>query len=111
MIPTALTIMNEVAEAYGVTLDDLRSKSRVARLATARAVACYLMYRHLNMSTTEVGRSVFRDRTTVMHCCRQVEGFYLWPKMYATDLAIINSIKQKYFSDGNDEHQRTAEPK
>ena len=102
MIPTALDIMREVAEAYGVTLDALRSRSRIARLATARAVACYLLNRHLNMSTTEVGRSVFRDHTSVMHCCRQVEGFYLWPKMYATDLAIINSIKQKYFSDGNE---------
>ena len=102
MIPTALEIMREVAEAYGVTLDDLRSRSRIARLATARAVACYILNRCLNMSTTEVGRSVFRDHATVMHCCRQVEGFYLWPKMYATDLAIINSIKQKYFSDGNE---------
>lgn len=102
MRPTALEIMKAVAEAYGITLEDLRSHSRIARLATARAVVCYLLYRYYNYSTMDVGRMVLRDHTSVMHYCRQVEGFYLWPKMYATDLAIINSIKQKYFSDGNE---------
>lgn len=99
MIPTALDIMREVAEAYGVTLDALRSRSRIARLVTARAVACYILNRCLNMSTTETGRAVFRDHTSVSHYCRQVEGFYLWPKMYAIDLAIIKEIEEKYFSD------------
>ena len=99
MTPTALELMREVAAAYGVTLDDIRSRSRVARLATARAVTCFLLNRCLNMSTNEVGKAIFRDHASVMHSCRQVEGFYLWPKMYATDLAIIEEIKQKYFSD------------
>ena len=100
MAPTALDIMKDVAEAYGISVEDILLRSRVARLATARAVICYLLNRCLNMSTNEVGRAVSRDHTSVMHNCRLVEGFYLWPKMYATDLAIINSIKQKYFSDG-----------
>lgn len=99
MIPTALEIMKDVAKSYGITIDDIRSKSRIARLATARAVTCYLLKRHLNMSTSEVGRKVFRDHTSVMHSCRLVEGYYLWPKMYATDLAIIKEIEEKYFSD------------
>lgn len=108
MTSTALTIMNEVAEAYGITLDDLRSKSRVARLATARAVACYLLRHHLNMSTNEVGRLVFRDHSSVTYSCRRIESFYLWPKMYANDLIIIKDIIQKHFYP--DGHQRTAEP-
>ena len=93
MRPTALEIMKAVAEAYGITLEDLRSHSRIARLATARAVVCYLLYRYYNYSTKDVGRMVLRDHTSVM------QGFYLWPKMYATDLAIIKEIEEKYFSD------------
>lgn len=91
--------MTAVADAYGITLEDMRSHSRVARLATARAVACYLLYQHFSYSTNEVGRMVLRDHTTVMHYCQRVQGFYLWPKMYATDLAIIKSIEEKFFSD------------
>lgn len=96
----ALEIMKAVAEAYGVTLEDLRSHSRIARLATARAVVCYLLYRYYNYSLKDVGRMVLRDHSSVMHSVRLVEGFHLWPKMYATDLAIIEAIKQKYLSDG-----------
>ena len=88
--------MTAVAEAYGITLEDLRSHSRVARLATARAVACYLLYQHFSYSTNEVGRMVLRDHTTVMHYCQRVQGFYKWPKMYATELGIIKSIEVKY---------------
>ncbi|WP_434313731.1 helix-turn-helix domain-containing protein [Enterococcus innesii] len=100
MKPTALAIIKEVAEAYGVTTDDLRSKSRIARFADARAVVCYLLYRYYNYGWKDVGRMVLRDHSSVMHSVRLVEGFCLWPKMYATDLAIIEDIKQKYFSDG-----------
>lgn len=95
----ALEIMKAVAGAYGVTLEDLRSHSRVARLATARAVVCYLLYRYYNYSLKDVGRMVLRDHSSVMHSVRLVEGFNLWPTMYAVDLNIINNIKQKLFSD------------
>ena len=104
MKPTALEIMNAVAEAYGITLEELRSHSRIARIATARAVVCYLLYRNYNYSTKDVGNMVLRDHTTVMHNCRKVQGFYLLQKMYATDLAIIKEIEEKYFryeTDGN----------
>ncbi len=94
----AIRIMNDVAESYGVSIEDLRSRSRVARLATARAVACYMLVKHTWLTTTEVGQMLFRDHSAVSHNCRVVEGFYLWPKMYATDLAIIKKIEKKYKS-------------
>ena len=102
MKPTALEIMKAVAESYGITIDELRSHSRIARIATARAVVCYLLYRYFNYSTKDVGNMVLRDHTTVMHNCRKVQGFYLLPNMYATDLAIIKEIEEKYFSDETD---------
>lgn len=98
-IPTALEIMNAVAEAYGYTIDDLRRRCRTERLATARAVACYLLMHDLRMSTTEAGLMMERDHGTALYSYRKVENFYLWPKMYATDIAIIKEIEEKYFSD------------
>ena len=94
--------MKAVAEAYGITLEELRSNSRTARIATASAVVCYMLYRYYNYSTKDVGNIVLRDHTTVMHNCRKVQWFYLFPNMYATDLAIIKEIEEKYFSDETD---------
>lgn len=90
--------MQEVAEAYGITIDDLRGRWRAARIADARAVVFYLLNRHLHMSTTETGKFLFRDHATAMHGVRKVEDMFLWPKFYASEIAIIESIKQKYFS-------------
>lgn len=101
MRPTALEIMEAVAEAYGVTLDDLRSRNRMARLADARAVACYLLTRRLNMSSRYIGTMMSRNHATVLHSVRKVESMFRWPTMYAVDLNIIKSIEDKYFNKSN----------
>ena len=72
MKPTALEIMKAVAEAYGITIEELRSHSRIARIATARAVVCYLLYRNYNYSTKDVGNMVLRDHTTVIHARNKI---------------------------------------
>ena len=93
--------MKAVAEAYGITLEDLRSRNRMARLADARAVACYLLTRHLNMSSTDIGTMMLRNHATVLHSVRKVEGMFLFPTMYAVDLNIIKSVEDKYFNKSN----------
>ncbi len=98
MKPTALHIAKDVAEEFGVTLEDLRSRSRVARIADARAVAFFLLTRYLHMSTGEAGKFLRRDHATVMHGARKVEGMFQWPKFYASEIEIIDHLKQKYFA-------------
>ncbi len=96
---TPKTIITEVAGAYGITADTLLSRNRLARVADARAVACYLLYRHTRMSTTEIGAYIRRNHAAVLHNIRKAEGFFLFPKMYAVDLRIINDIQKKYFNE------------
>lgn len=91
--------MEVVADAYDVTEEDILSRRRFARLATARAAACYLLRKHFAMSTTEVGRMVRRTHAAVIMSCRKVEGFFRWPKMYSNDIAIIKLIEKTYFKD------------
>lgn len=101
MTPTALEIMKEVAERFGITIDDLRSRSRMARLVDARAVTAFILTRHLGLSTTEAGRMMHRDHGTIIHYVSKVEGMFLWSKMYAADLNLMKAVTDKFF--GQDE--------
>lgn len=70
--PTMLSIAEGVAEAYGISLDDLRSPSRLRRISHPRQEAMYLMRQVLwpdgtpRYSTTHIGQFFNRDHTTAI---------------------------------------------
>jgi hypothetical protein len=64
-----------VAATFSVPLGELRAATRCrADAAFARQVTMYLAHTVLGLSHSAVGRLVRRDRTTVVHGCRVVEG-------------------------------------
>ena len=65
-------IQGSTAEAFGVSIDDLLSSSRVARLAWPRQVAMYLSRELTDQTLPAIGRAFGgRNHTTVMHACRR----------------------------------------
>ncbi len=63
-----------VAQSFGFTVEELRSKSRRRQLADARAVAMYLERSLLELSYTEIGKRFGgRDHSTVIHSIQKVE--------------------------------------
>jgi chromosomal replication initiator protein len=57
---------------YGLTLEELRSSSRAARVAWPRQVAMYLARELTDQSLPAIGRQLGgRDHTTVLHACRK----------------------------------------
>ena len=98
-----ITIVTEVAKAYGITTDMLMSRSRLARVSDARAVVSYLLYHNMRMTMAEVGAYIRRDHSTVTCQIRKVESFLLYPTMYAVDISIIKNIENKYFKKQDDE--------
>ena len=68
-------IMEKVALYYNITHDALVGKSRTSNVAVPRQVAMYLCHKMTNMNFTAIG-SLFggKDRTTVMHNVRKIEG-------------------------------------
>lgn len=73
-----------VAHAYGVTLDDLMSPSRVGNIALARQVAMYLAHIVFSMSMSEVGRGFGRDRSTACYAIQRVEAMRDDPELNRT---------------------------
>ncbi|WP_027004987.1 chromosomal replication initiator protein DnaA [Conexibacter woesei] len=65
-------IQELVAEAFGLTREELLSRSRAARVAWPRQVAMYLAREHTHATLPAIGRSFGgRDHSTVLHAIRR----------------------------------------
>lgn len=65
-------IQDLVAEAFGLTREQLLSPSRAARFAWPRQVAMYLAREHTHATLPAIGRSFGgRDHSTVLHACKR----------------------------------------
>jgi chromosomal replication initiator protein len=66
-------IVRSVARAYGLDVDDLRSRSRRRRVAQPRQFAMYLCRNSTDASLKDIGRAFNRDHTSVMYAIGVVE--------------------------------------
>lgn len=64
-----------VARHFGVTVSEIRGKSRRKSIAEARALAMYVSKRLTAASFEKIGKQFGgRDHTTVLHVCRKIEA-------------------------------------
>jgi len=68
---TVEEIQATTCDAFGVTLDEMRSSSRVAKVAWARQVAMYLARELTDDTLPAIGRAFGRNHTTVLHACKR----------------------------------------
>jgi chromosomal replication initiator protein len=73
--PKITAIQHVVARHYDISVIDLLSHRRTARIVAPRQVAMYLAKRLTLKSLPEIGRRFNgRDHTTVLHAVRKIEG-------------------------------------
>jgi chromosomal replication initiator protein len=66
-------VVNAVAKYYGVSKDELGSKSRTRRISLPRQIAMYLIRQETNSSLSQIGNSLGgRDHSTVLHGCEKI---------------------------------------
>jgi chromosomal replication initiator protein len=58
-------------DAFGVTLAEMRSTSRIAKVAWARQVAMYLSRELTDDTLPAIGKAFGRNHTTVLHACKR----------------------------------------
>ncbi len=69
-------ILAVVAERFGVTVDDLKSRRRPTLLTIPRFLACHLADRLTRRSLPEIGRAIGgRDHTTILNALSGFERF------------------------------------
>ena len=73
--PSATEIRDLVAEAYGMTVEQLIGKSRKRPIVDARHVAMHFCKQMTSLSLEAIGRRFGgRDHSTVIHACRAVQA-------------------------------------
>ena len=81
-------IKQRVANEFGLRVEDIDSRRRLASLAHPRQVAMFLARKHTNASLQDIGAAFGRDHSTVLHALRNVEN-----KM-ETDAPLRSMIEQ-----------------
>lgn len=66
-------IMREVAAEHGLTTNDIRRAGRQNVIVVARNHYCSRCYRETTMSLTQIGHTLGKDHTTVLHGIRKHE--------------------------------------
>ncbi len=66
-----LAEIDAIAELYGYTAEDILGKSKLKKLVEVRR-KCVVWMRGKGYSTTEIGRIMNRDHTTIVHALQKV---------------------------------------
>lgn len=66
-----LRIQMEFCERAGITLEDMKSRSRKRQFAQPRQAAMVEIRRQLGYSYPKIGRMFNRDHTTCLYACRK----------------------------------------
>ena len=90
-------ILEKVCKHYGVTQQQVVSKSRKREFVQVRQVAMYLAQKHTKMPASRIGLLIgSRDHSTVIHSCATIEKRLKVDKSFAEEMnSIENSFKLK----------------
>lgn len=67
------TILEVVADSFGVRASDIRSRSRGRQLCDARQAAAYIITKAAHYTTTEAGRAINRHQSNASYLQRAAE--------------------------------------
>ncbi len=90
---TARKIIKCVADYYGLTRQQLTSKSRTKNISTARQISIYLCRKLLDLPYAKIGEEFGgRDHSTIMSSCEKVESQMKKTPSYAQAVHEIEKI-------------------
>lgn len=88
-------IFRDVAKLYGVTITELKSRSRLRKYADARAVICYILCSQCKLSYSEVASMLNRTHATVIYFVKNAEGWLRVPAFNPKGANAINELINK----------------
>lgn len=69
-------VLEKMVTLYGISMDDLMSRSRRSDIAVARQIAMYTLRTSLGLSYPRIGKVFERDHTTAIHACNKVAKMF-----------------------------------
>ena len=93
-------ILSEVANYYGLAVEDLVARNRKRAVSVPRQVAMYLLIHEIGLPPTQVGRLLGgRDHSTVIHGAGKINGEMNEDNLLRHD---VQAIKESIFAWGPD---------
>ena len=88
-------IIKTVSDYYGIECNAINTRSRKREVVLVRQVAMYLAKKHLDMSTSKIGKYIGdRDHATVLHACKTVANLDDTDKQFKVELEEIDNALQ-----------------
>ncbi|HAX85410.1 MAG TPA: chromosomal replication initiator protein DnaA [Cyanobacteria bacterium UBA11370] len=82
-------ILATVADAFNVSIEELKGNSRRREISWSRQIAMYLMRQHTDLSLPRIGEEFGgKDHTTVMYSCEKIA------QLQQTDAALVQKLRQ-----------------
>lgn len=70
-----LELLSEcVGDYYGVTKEQIVSRSRLRDFVIPRQIFCFLARKYTTSTLKEIGSFIFRDHASVIYACESIEG-------------------------------------
>lgn len=76
----------------GISIYDIRSKTRKKEVVHARYIICWLAYRYSNLSLNRIGKIIGKDHSTVLHA---VATWVLWYNVYDDTRELIDELEKE----------------
>ena len=80
-----------MCEHYNIDTDLIYAKSRKREISDARQVVMYLVKKHTQLSSTNIGLRLSRNHATVLHACKNIEERLSVDKQLQEDLETIEN--------------------
>ncbi|MBD5346779.1 MAG: chromosomal replication initiator protein DnaA [Bacteroides sp.] len=84
-------VTKAVSDHYGITPDQIFTKSRKREISDARQVVMYMAKKHAGMSLMAIGNRLARTHATVLHGCNNIEQRMDLEKQLRDDLDKIEA--------------------
>ena len=84
----------KVSREFNTTKEAINSESRIANVAEARAVLCYVVHKVYGVTQEKTGEILGRHHATARHLAKKISGYIEFNKDYERTISqIINSVR------------------
>lgn len=89
-------ILESIEDVLRLNYKQIASTVRKGTYVTARIFYCHFMRKHLNWSLKEIGASINRDHTTIIHSLKNYEDYFRNEEVFrSTNKAIEEAIANR----------------
>ncbi len=79
-------ILDAVSKKYGVTTEELKSKSKASNIATPRQIAMYVLRKTTDLSLPKIGKIFDRNYSTVIPSIKKIENEIKCNSLFEIDI-------------------------